>query len=400
MKKLLVLLLMGILVSSPAFAKRESSSEDATSVLLYGKYNDTLVPIKVESDGSVTGGVAAGWTDAGTSVETTTTTDTVKIGGVRQIDYNLSDGLVAYYKMEDNASNSTVVDVMGVNNCTVVNSTNDYSSDLHAAGGVLGDYFDFTTADSEYLNCGSSATLKFTLDFAFAGWFKTTATNKDIAGNRNSSGSANGWSLEMVNSFQYLLLTVDTDGGTTTLTGTTAINDGNWKFIVAQVSGGNLQLYINGVRDGGTSTNATGTMVGDANKTYIGRSFNTVDYWGGDMDNVMLLNRALTQDEIYALYEDGLGTIETSGSAGATTNIIGSSSVVTSGHGLTSRQDLIIEGSLEVQGVGYFDGGIQSSGSIGCLMLTDTDSAGYSECTTLDGTMSCTVDVDGVCDGT
>ena len=55
MKKLLVLLLMGILVSSPAFAKRESSSEDATSVLLYGKYNDTLVPVKVAADGSVGG---------------------------------------------------------------------------------------------------------------------------------------------------------------------------------------------------------------------------------------------------------------------------------------------------------------------------------------------------------
>ena len=61
MKKLLVLLLMGLLISSPVSAKRESSSEDATSVLLYGKYNDTLVPVKVAADGSVgTGGGGAG----------------------------------------------------------------------------------------------------------------------------------------------------------------------------------------------------------------------------------------------------------------------------------------------------------------------------------------------------
>ncbi len=60
MKKLLVLLLGILLISSPASAKRESSSEDATSVLLYGKYNDTLVPVKVESDGSM-GGAGGTW---------------------------------------------------------------------------------------------------------------------------------------------------------------------------------------------------------------------------------------------------------------------------------------------------------------------------------------------------
>lgn len=61
MKKLLVLLLMGILVSSPAFAKRESSSEDATSVVLYGKTDTgTIVPIKVSSDGKVSGAVSTG----------------------------------------------------------------------------------------------------------------------------------------------------------------------------------------------------------------------------------------------------------------------------------------------------------------------------------------------------
>ncbi len=53
MKKLLVLLFIGLLISSPASAKTESSSEDATSVLLYGKYNDTLVPVKVAADGSI-----------------------------------------------------------------------------------------------------------------------------------------------------------------------------------------------------------------------------------------------------------------------------------------------------------------------------------------------------------
>lgn len=48
------------------------------------------------------------------------------------------------------------------------------------------------------------------------------------------------------------------------------------------------------------------------------------------------------------------------------------------------------------KGTGYgqitFDG---SSG--GCLMLRDTDDAGWTKCTALDGVLTCTTDADGIC---
>lgn len=34
----------------------------------------------------------------------------------------------------------------------------------------------------------------------------------------------------------------------------------------------------------------------------------------------------------------------------------------------------------------------------GCIMLRDTDDAGWTECDALDGTLSCSVDADGICD--
>lgn len=52
MKKLLFILFF-ILLISPAYAKYESGSGDAESVVLYGKYNNTLVPVKVNSNGSI-----------------------------------------------------------------------------------------------------------------------------------------------------------------------------------------------------------------------------------------------------------------------------------------------------------------------------------------------------------
>ncbi|MDH3324340.1 MAG: hypothetical protein OEL89_01755 [Candidatus Peregrinibacteria bacterium] len=50
------------------------------------------------------------------------------------------------------------------------------------------------------------------------------------------------------------------------------------------------------------------------------------------------------------------------------------------------------------EGTGY--GQVTVDGSTGgCLMLRDTDDAGWTECSVLDGTMSCSIDADGICDG-
>ncbi len=57
MKKNIIYLVVGMMIGaiiSPAFAKRESSSVDATSVVGYGKTTGgVLVAIKVSSDGTL-----------------------------------------------------------------------------------------------------------------------------------------------------------------------------------------------------------------------------------------------------------------------------------------------------------------------------------------------------------
>jgi len=35
----------------------------------------------------------------------------------------------------------------------------------------------------------------------------------------------------------------------------------------------------------------------------------------------------------------------------------------------------------------------------GCFMILDSDGAGWTECSALNGTLSCATDADGVCDG-
>lgn len=53
---------------------------------------------------------------------------------------------------------------------------------------------------------------------------------------------------------------------------------------------------------------------------------------------------------------------------------------------------------LSLDGTGNI--GIKIDGSSGgCLMIRDTDDAGWTECFVLNGVMSCTIDADGICDG-
>ena len=84
MKRIITTLFIGILISSPCFAKSESSSRDAASVVLYGNNNGSIVPIKVDADGiiDVSGGGNSFETiavPAGASVVADASTDTLTI---------------------------------------------------------------------------------------------------------------------------------------------------------------------------------------------------------------------------------------------------------------------------------------------------------------------------------
>ena len=55
--------------------------------------------------------------------------------------------------------------------------------------------------------------------------------------------------------------------------------------------------------------------------------------------------------------------------------------------------------SLDVNGGILSQAVTIDNGASSCLMIRDTDDAGWTECFTLDGVMSCSLDADGVCDG-
>jgi len=52
------------------------------------------------------------------------------------------------------------------------------------------------------------------------------------------------------------------------------------------------------------------------------------------------------------------------------------------------KLDVNIDGSLTLD-----------NGGVTCIMMRDTDDAGWTECNSLDGALTCSVDADGICDG-
>jgi len=54
---------------------------------------------------------------------------------------------------------------------------------------------------------------------------------------------------------------------------------------------------------------------------------------------------------------------------------------------------------LDIDGGSSYGAAELDGATGGCLMIRDTDDAGWTECTALNGTLSCSIDADGVCDG-
>jgi hypothetical protein len=67
-------LLMALLIGTASAALFESGTKDAQPMVLYGKYNNTIVPIKVASDGTVGagGGGSSQWTTSGSTISYST----------------------------------------------------------------------------------------------------------------------------------------------------------------------------------------------------------------------------------------------------------------------------------------------------------------------------------------
>ena len=76
-----------------------------------------------------------------------------------------------------------------------------------------------------------------------------------------------------------------------------------WYHLTAIRTNNQAKLYVNGIEQTGTSSPTSANV----NKLWLGGRQDAAEYWNGSIDDVQIFNRALSQDEITQLYNQGRG---------------------------------------------------------------------------------------------
>ncbi|MDB4302064.1 LamG domain-containing protein [bacterium] len=218
--------------------------------------------------------------------------------------------LVAMYTM-DNISGATLVDESS--------NTNDGTiTGAVAVAGKIGNALNFD-APAEVVHVYSSALNMSTSDWAVSGWIKTSDTtkNKSVIQKRGQPGDGStteGWFVQ-VNTAGYLTGFIDpvtAQGSPVEIASLTTVNTGVWThFAVVWDRSGSLYIYLGGALDNSGSIAALdGVTISTADSAAIGNNSSpglatSVTDFIGDIDQLRIFNRVLTQPEITALHNEG-----------------------------------------------------------------------------------------------
>ena len=152
--------------------------------------------------------------------------------------------------------------------------------------------FAFDSTD-DYITVPDSAAMRFNNNVTLSAWIYPTTTDsyRNIL---NKRGTGQQYSFFLINDNR-----LDFDDGSSHIYTTATISPNVWTNVVASVSAGSLDFYINGKLDSsGQSANPTE----DTNITYIGRKFNGTNIFAGEMGPIMIYHRGLSASEVAQNY--------------------------------------------------------------------------------------------------
>ena len=205
---------------------------------------------------------------------------------------DLARGLVGWWRFDGN-----LIDASGNGN----NGTVGAGSAAYAAG-KYGQSFNFTGANSVKV---PSIPAIFTLStpFSVSFWTKESTVSANI--NWQSTNTGNGRGLSIGAGVFRLA-----DGTNRKQVDTSDWGNGNWNHITAVYDGSNssagMKIYVNGVDTNATSTsNQTLSGIDHAGDLWIGSRLGIAAFMMGQIDNVMIFNRALPPSEIKTLHALG-----------------------------------------------------------------------------------------------
>jgi len=200
--------------------------------------------------------------------------------------------LVAWYRFDGDASDSSGNDLNGTE-----------MGDPTYEAGVFGQAINLD-GDGDYVDCGLDPKFDITDFITFTYWIKVTAF--DRGWNTVLSRGDDSWRSSRAGTESYMEAAVGGTAGNYTY-GVTPVDDGEWHHVGWVYDGTMNYIYVDGEVDA-TEVNS-GQITVSSYPLYIGNnSQNTDRFWNGLIDDVMIYNRALSQEEVQAVMQSSAGS--------------------------------------------------------------------------------------------
>jgi hypothetical protein len=238
-------------------------------------------------------GLAAGTYNCQLTVDAGGAVNSPQVVDVKLVIYD--PNLVSLWKF-DEGSGTTAYDSAGNNDGNIIGDPNWTTGQIDGA-------LSFDGVD-DYVNCGNDNSLAITNNLTIAAWVKRTgagSSNEIIVSKYN--GGQHSYRL-FFHSTDVVRWWLSKDGGTNNrayLDSTITITDTNWHFIAATFESGTLKIYIDGVDKTGSGEGNISSIFESTEPLFIGQE-NSSSYFNGLIDDVRIYDRALSAEEVMAIY--------------------------------------------------------------------------------------------------
>ncbi|MDD3002945.1 MAG: DUF2341 domain-containing protein [Candidatus Shapirobacteria bacterium] len=225
------------------------------------------------------------------------------LGGAAS-DNNLSDGLVGYWKMDEGIG-TTTADSSGNSN------TGTFGTGTSAptwSNGKYGIGLSFDGSNTNYVQKNTPSNFPTTA-ISSSFWIKTADSSNGVI-SYASSVSDNDFLLFDTSNLNFQIRGSSVSSGV-------SVNDNLWHHIVTtwQSSNGEVKIYkdgnlsYTGTVSSGQSITSGGCLIFGQEQDAICGSFETVQAFNGNLDEIRIYNRALSPSEVFQLYEYAPGPI-------------------------------------------------------------------------------------------
>ena len=232
--------------------------------------------------------------------------------------YVPTDGLVAYYPFNGNANDESGNGNHGtVNGATLTSDRNDVQNSSYSFDG-LDDYISINSNNNQLDFFGNCC-------ITISAWIKLdNADNQySILTNSDYNNIHQQYALKVESNSKLYFLAGDKLFESNGINySSSSINNGQWTHTLVSYDGNKLKLYLNGNLDYENQI-IDNFPESPSSVAFIGNSWGANnDFFPGQIDDVGIWNRALTEKEIQNLYTSSTGDIKLNGIVSAENNQI------------------------------------------------------------------------------